>query len=210
MNLIHPRGITCVGSSWHITQLGALSDLVSATRQATGAFWHLGGTLLFFWRPLHHYAGMGYRCRVLGWGDFPVSCTYSQRCCSCRPSVFFLSLETRLLAFPSRTWRGSSARRPTSTTRPRSPSGSPICGPSTWSATPRRPARTWRSWTWVRRQGALVDAVSAGEIHRALAAGYQRRQAAAGIVYTADIFDREALGSGASSTASPSTAARPT
>lgn len=46
----------------------------------------------------------------------------------------------------------------------------------------------------VRRHGVVVDAVSAGEIRRALAAGY-----VAGpneppqIVYTADIFDREAL-----------------
>ncbi len=51
----------------------------------------------------------------------------------------------------------------------------------------------------VRRQGVLVDAVSAGEIRRALAAGYE--PCAAGgdaaahppIQYTADIFDREAL-----------------
>jgi diaminopimelate decarboxylase len=41
----------------------------------------------------------------------------------------------------------------------------------------------------LRRHGAAVDAVSAGEIRRALAAGY----AAEGIVYTADIFDAEAL-----------------
>jgi diaminopimelate decarboxylase len=40
----------------------------------------------------------------------------------------------------------------------------------------------------MRRQGVVVDAVSAGEIRRALAAGYS----AGGdeIVYTADIFDR--------------------
>ncbi|MBA4020000.1 MAG: diaminopimelate decarboxylase [Pirellula sp.] len=47
----------------------------------------------------------------------------------------------------------------------------------------------------MRRKGVLVDAVSAGEIHRALAAGFQPH--AAGdthpIVYTADIFDRDAL-----------------
>lgn len=43
----------------------------------------------------------------------------------------------------------------------------------------------------MRRQGVVVDAVSAGEIRRALAAGYS----AGGdeIVYTADIFDGEAL-----------------
>lgn len=48
----------------------------------------------------------------------------------------------------------------------------------------------------VRRNGVLVDAVSAGEIHRALAAGYKPHGepgAPHPIVYTADIFDREAL-----------------
>ena len=56
----------------------------------------------------------------------------------------------------------------------------------------------------VRREGVLVDAVSTGEIHRALAAGYPAHAApgtasaetlppAQPIVYTADIFDREAL-----------------
>lgn len=41
----------------------------------------------------------------------------------------------------------------------------------------------------VRRHGVLVDAVSAGEIRRAMAAGYKQPE----IVYTADIFDREVL-----------------
>lgn len=55
----------------------------------------------------------------------------------------------------------------------------------------------------VRREGVLVDAVSAGEIHRALAAGYAAHATPAAargalppahpIVYTADIFDRESL-----------------
>jgi diaminopimelate decarboxylase len=56
----------------------------------------------------------------------------------------------------------------------------------------------------VRREGVLVDAVSTGEIHRALAAGYSAHAPAGGagprdlppaqpIVYTADIFDRDAL-----------------
>ncbi|MEI8229090.1 MAG: hypothetical protein WCH77_12635, partial [Planctomycetota bacterium] len=55
----------------------------------------------------------------------------------------------------------------------------------------------------IRRAGVLVDAVSTGEIHRALAAGYtahaDRAADPAGlppahpIVYTADIFDRESL-----------------
>ena len=45
----------------------------------------------------------------------------------------------------------------------------------------------------VRRHGVLVDAVSAGEIRRALAAGYAVIGDPPPIVYTADIFDREAL-----------------
>jgi diaminopimelate decarboxylase len=54
----------------------------------------------------------------------------------------------------------------------------------------------------VRRHGALVDAVSAGEIRRALAAGYTAMSAGQAqplndgpppIVYTADVFDAEAL-----------------
>ncbi|WP_436715652.1 diaminopimelate decarboxylase [Roseiconus lacunae] len=43
----------------------------------------------------------------------------------------------------------------------------------------------------MRRKGVVVDAVSAGEIRRALAAGYEAKDH--GIVYTADIFDAEAL-----------------
>ena len=45
----------------------------------------------------------------------------------------------------------------------------------------------------IRRHGALVDAVSAGEIHRALAAGYPPHGDPPPIVYTADVFDRESL-----------------
>ena len=46
----------------------------------------------------------------------------------------------------------------------------------------------------VRRAGACVDAVSAGEIQRALAAGFKAGfNEPPQIVYTADIFDREAL-----------------
>lgn len=45
----------------------------------------------------------------------------------------------------------------------------------------------------VRREGALVDAVSAGEIHRALAAGFPATGTPPPIVYTADIFDRPSL-----------------
>jgi diaminopimelate decarboxylase len=43
----------------------------------------------------------------------------------------------------------------------------------------------------MRRRGVVVDAVSAGEIRRALAAGYSTEGHQ--IVYTADIFDAEAL-----------------
>ena len=53
----------------------------------------------------------------------------------------------------------------------------------------------------IRQEGVMVDAVSTGEIHRALAAGYAPHadRAAGGlppvhpIVYTADIFDRDSL-----------------
>ena len=45
----------------------------------------------------------------------------------------------------------------------------------------------------MRRHGVVVDAVSAGEIHRALAAGYSVDPSKAEIVYTADLFDRAAL-----------------
>jgi diaminopimelate decarboxylase len=47
----------------------------------------------------------------------------------------------------------------------------------------------------VRRHGAMVDCVSAGEVHRAIAAGFHPGQKShpPKIVYTADIFDREAL-----------------
>ncbi len=45
----------------------------------------------------------------------------------------------------------------------------------------------------VRRQGVLVDAVSAGEIFRAQKAGYMLHGDPPPIVYTADVFDHEAL-----------------
>jgi diaminopimelate decarboxylase len=45
----------------------------------------------------------------------------------------------------------------------------------------------------IRRSGAVVDAVSAGEIRRALAAGYEPHGDPPPIVYTADIFDGESL-----------------
>ncbi|MBI3837238.1 MAG: diaminopimelate decarboxylase [Planctomycetia bacterium] len=45
----------------------------------------------------------------------------------------------------------------------------------------------------MRRQGVLVDAVSAGEIRRAMAAGYSIAGDPPPIAYTADIFDRESL-----------------
>ena len=45
----------------------------------------------------------------------------------------------------------------------------------------------------LRREGALVDVVSAGEIRRAMAAGYSPAGSPPPIVYTADVFDAEAL-----------------
>ena len=45
----------------------------------------------------------------------------------------------------------------------------------------------------LRRQGALVDTVSAGEVRRALAAGYAPEGDPPPIVYCADVFDRETL-----------------
>src|SRR5690606_28626337 len=44
-----------------------------------------------------------------------------------------------------------------------------------------------------RRDGVLVDAVSAGALRRALTAGYSPHGDPPPIVYTADIFDRETL-----------------
>ena len=45
----------------------------------------------------------------------------------------------------------------------------------------------------MRKQDVVVDAVSAGEIRRAMAAGYSVDPGKHEIVYTADIFDRDAL-----------------
>jgi diaminopimelate decarboxylase len=45
----------------------------------------------------------------------------------------------------------------------------------------------------VRRHGVVVDAVSAGEIRRAMQVGYVAGGDPPGIVYTADIFDHESL-----------------
>jgi len=45
----------------------------------------------------------------------------------------------------------------------------------------------------LKQQGVVVDAVSAGEILRALAVGYSPTSDPPEIVYTSDIFDREAL-----------------
>lgn len=45
----------------------------------------------------------------------------------------------------------------------------------------------------MREEGVLVDAVSAGEVTRALAAGYRAGEPAEEIVFTADLLDRPAL-----------------
>ncbi|HSQ42258.1 MAG TPA: diaminopimelate decarboxylase [Fibrobacteraceae bacterium] len=47
--------------------------------------------------------------------------------------------------------------------------------------------------TLMRRLGVVVDAVSAGEMERALRAGFRPQATVPEIVYTADIFDRDAL-----------------
>ena len=46
---------------------------------------------------------------------------------------------------------------------------------------------------WVRRQGAVVDSVSAFEIQRAFAAGFVDGKDPPEIVFTADIFDQLTL-----------------
>jgi len=45
----------------------------------------------------------------------------------------------------------------------------------------------------LRRLGVVVGAVSAGEVQRALSAGFDPHSEPHGIVYTADVFDQEAL-----------------
>ena len=45
----------------------------------------------------------------------------------------------------------------------------------------------------VRQHGAVVDSVSAGEVHRAFAAGFKPGGEPPAIVFTADIFDQDAL-----------------
>ena len=45
----------------------------------------------------------------------------------------------------------------------------------------------------MRRHGVLLDAVSAGEIRRAMAVGYETTGDPPPVIYTADIFDRESL-----------------
>ena len=45
----------------------------------------------------------------------------------------------------------------------------------------------------MRREGVLVDAVSTGEVFRAQAAGFELHGDPSPVVYTADIFDRQAL-----------------
>jgi diaminopimelate decarboxylase len=45
----------------------------------------------------------------------------------------------------------------------------------------------------MRRHGVMVDTVSAGELHRAFAAGYVPEGDPPPVVYVADIFDRDAL-----------------
>ena len=45
----------------------------------------------------------------------------------------------------------------------------------------------------MKKQGVVVDAVSAGEIYRALKVGYDAKGKIPGIIYTADLFDQDAM-----------------
>jgi diaminopimelate decarboxylase len=45
----------------------------------------------------------------------------------------------------------------------------------------------------MRKNGVVVDAVSAGEVYRALKVGYKAEGHPAGIVFTADLFDNDAM-----------------
>ncbi|MBU2024586.1 MAG: diaminopimelate decarboxylase, partial [Gammaproteobacteria bacterium] len=45
----------------------------------------------------------------------------------------------------------------------------------------------------MREEGVMVDAVSAGEIERSLAAGYSNSDNSESIVFTADLIDRETI-----------------
>jgi len=45
----------------------------------------------------------------------------------------------------------------------------------------------------MRKKGVVVDAVSAGEIHRALRVGYRGQGEHPGVVFTADLFDADAI-----------------
>jgi diaminopimelate decarboxylase len=45
----------------------------------------------------------------------------------------------------------------------------------------------------MRRNGVVVDAVSAGEVYRALRVGYTGESDPPGVVFTADVFDADSL-----------------
>ena len=45
----------------------------------------------------------------------------------------------------------------------------------------------------MKKNGVVVDAVSAGEIHRALKVGYTGQGEHPGVIYTADMFDKDAF-----------------
>ena len=87
---------------------------------------------------------------------------------------------------------------------------SPTWRPSTYVRYAQKACSNLAILDLVRRHGALVDAVSAGEIRRALAAGYAAEGDPPPIVYTADIFDARGPRPVRRARASTSTAARPT
>ena len=89
--------------------------------------------------------------------------------------------------------RTSTARPTTCTTPTRSARSSRSCARSTWCAMRRRRCSNVHVLRLLRGAGALVDAVSLGEIERALRAGYDGRGEPAGLVYTADVIDEATL-----------------
>ena len=99
--------------------------------------------------------------------------------------------------------------RPTSTTPPRSPRASRGCAASTSIRYAQKANSNLAILDLMRRHGVLVDAVSAGEIQRALAAGYTAARRSARRSSTPPTSSTATRSTSSSSTTSRSTAARP-
>ena len=104
------------------------------------------------------------------------------RCCAARSR-----------ASPSPIWRATSGRPATCTTPPTIRARIEDLRPFDVIRYAQKANSNLAVLDLCRRQGVLVDAVSAGEIHRALLAGYAAQGDPPPIVYTADVFDRESL-----------------